>query len=185
MRPPSVKIEKRCAICQKLFLVYPCYLKRSENSGVCCSNECRKRRLTKECQYCHALFDVRVSEARVKFCSKSCYYEGRKVTREHTLLRRRALASKRRAMKYNPTGEFDINYFKWLCEQFNHKCVMCGRQYDSSTLTIDHIVPLSKGGEHDSKNVQPLCRSCNRIKGNYWIFTIPLVGYLYNKYHAI
>jgi hypothetical protein len=42
-------------------------------------------------------------------------------------------------------------------------CVIC-RTNDN--LTIDHIVPRSKGGTEERNNLQTLCRSCNSRKGN-------------------
>ena len=33
-------------------------------------------------------------------------------------------------------------------------------------MTIDHIVPLSKGGRHEYANVQPAHSLCNHVKGN-------------------
>jgi len=43
------------------------------------------------------------------------------------------------------------------------ECKRCGSQDD---LTLDHIVPLSKGGSDDPKNLQLLCQSCNSSKGD-------------------
>lgn len=41
-------------------------------------------------------------------------------------------------------------------------CVECGATDD---LTVDHIVPISRGGGNDSANLRILCRSCNSRKG--------------------
>lgn len=43
-----------------------------------------------------------------------------------------------------------------------YKCVYCGRQV---TLTMDHIIPVIKGGLHVAANIVPACRSCNSAKG--------------------
>ena len=32
-------------------------------------------------------------------------------------------------------------------------------------LEMDHITPLSKGGDHTASNIVPCCRSCNAKKG--------------------
>lgn len=46
-------------------------------------------------------------------------------------------------------------------------CVVCGSDED---LQYDHIIPFSRGGESgDPDNIQLLCGSCNRAKGNRWI----------------
>ena len=42
-------------------------------------------------------------------------------------------------------------------------CKQCGSTDD---LSIDHIVPRSKGGSHDESNLQTLCRRCNSAKNN-------------------
>ncbi len=37
---------------------------------------------------------------------------------------------------------------------------------DFYPLTIDHIIPRSKGGGDELDNLQPMCYKCNSIKGN-------------------
>jgi hypothetical protein len=46
-----------------------------------------------------------------------------------------------------------------------YKCVFCGRSAKQVQLEVDHIVPFSKGGSNDSRNLQTLCIDCNRGKG--------------------
>lgn len=42
------------------------------------------------------------------------------------------------------------------------KCLRCGADED---ICIDHVIPVSRGGKQAVSNMQPLCRSCNSIKG--------------------
>ncbi len=49
-----------------------------------------------------------------------------------------------------------------LIERDGYCCQECGKSED---LTIDHIVPLSKGGIDDLDNLRWLCRKCNSRKG--------------------
>ncbi len=32
-------------------------------------------------------------------------------------------------------------------------------------MTMDHLVPISRGGTNDPRNLQVLCRRCNGSKG--------------------
>lgn len=43
------------------------------------------------------------------------------------------------------------------------RCAHCGA---SDSLTVDHIVPVSKGGGSGRGNLQVLCSACNQAKGN-------------------
>lgn len=45
-------------------------------------------------------------------------------------------------------------------------CAYCGDQFADSELTVEHIVPVSRGGQHLWTNVVTACRSCNTRKGN-------------------
>ena len=41
-------------------------------------------------------------------------------------------------------------------------CAYCGA---TDNMSIDHVIPLSKGGTHEIDNLLPACRSCNSSKG--------------------
>jgi len=46
----------------------------------------------------------------------------------------------------------------------NYLCQYCGKEDDC--LTVDHVVPKSRGGVTSWENVVAACPSCNNIKGN-------------------
>ena len=48
-------------------------------------------------------------------------------------------------------------------EKWHFKCAYCG---DGNNLTIDHVVPRSKGGTDFTKNVVCCCSDCNQRKGH-------------------
>ncbi len=48
----------------------------------------------------------------------------------------------------------------------NHECQYCNRQLTTSSGTIDHILPTSRGGRHDWTNVVASCSRCNNRKGS-------------------
>ncbi len=45
-------------------------------------------------------------------------------------------------------------------------CNGCRNHFEKQNLEIDHIFPRAKGGTDHVENLQLLCGSCNRIKGN-------------------
>lgn len=56
--------------------------------------------------------------------------------------------------------EMRITLSQWeeLKRKYGSRCLCCGKKAD---LTIDHIVPLSRGGLSTADNIQPLCQKCN------------------------
>ena len=45
-----------------------------------------------------------------------------------------------------------------------HRCQYCGR--GDVTLTVDHVLPLSRGGDETWENLVTACVSCNNRKGD-------------------
>lgn len=67
-----------------------------------------------------------------------------------------------------------LNYVKWrvrklkvtrqrLFKRDNHECAYCGTKRN---LTIDHILPKSRGGQNTWTNLITCCSSCNLRKGS-------------------
>jgi 5-methylcytosine-specific restriction endonuclease McrA len=52
----------------------------------------------------------------------------------------------------------------WKNEIARGICHYCGRNFNPKDLTMDHIVPLSKGGKSTKGNVVPCCKACNNKK---------------------
>lgn len=57
----------------------------------------------------------------------------------------------------------DIKLAVW--EKQNHKCALCGKEFDLEFMEGDHITPWRDGGRTVVENCQMLCRECNRRKG--------------------
>ena len=46
-------------------------------------------------------------------------------------------------------------------------CHYCQKPASPSELTMDHVVPLSRGGKSTRGNVAPACKDCNTKKKKY------------------
>jgi len=57
-----------------------------------------------------------------------------------------------------------LTHDQWqeILKAYDYKCAYCGTS--KKKLTQDHIIPISKGGEHTVQNVIPACMRCNREK---------------------
>jgi 5-methylcytosine-specific restriction endonuclease McrA len=44
-------------------------------------------------------------------------------------------------------------------------CQYCAKSFPSEKLTIDHIVPKSRGGKNSWTNLVAACKKCNQKKG--------------------
>jgi 5-methylcytosine-specific restriction endonuclease McrA len=86
-----------------------------------------------------------------------------RATSERERLSRIISSNNSRARRRGIPGKIRVSEWIELCEQHNNCCAFCGQEV---SLTIDHIVPLSKGGANTIDNLQPLCWPCNSRKRN-------------------
>lgn len=59
---------------------------------------------------------------------------------------------------------------KQVFDKTGGKCVYCGMAFkDEQDLrfTLEHLIPVSKGGMDEFKNVYPCCKQCNKNRGNH------------------
>ncbi|NVM20559.1 MAG: HNH endonuclease [Desulfobacterales bacterium] len=52
----------------------------------------------------------------------------------------------------------------WKRRLARSRCHYCGRSFAARDLTMDHIVPLIRGGKSAKGNVVPACKECNNKK---------------------
>ena len=45
-------------------------------------------------------------------------------------------------------------------------CQYCGNRFKFADLTMDHVIPKSRGGDKTWTNIVACCRRCNNVKGN-------------------
>lgn len=52
----------------------------------------------------------------------------------------------------------------WRSELAGGRCHYCGHAFPADKLTMDHVVPVSRGGRSIKSNVVPCCAACNKSK---------------------
>ncbi|MFP4445207.1 MAG: HNH endonuclease [Desulfosudaceae bacterium] len=52
----------------------------------------------------------------------------------------------------------------WKRRLSRGRCYYCGREFPPAELTMDHVVPLARGGKTTKGNVVPACKTCNTEK---------------------
>ena len=55
---------------------------------------------------------------------------------------------------------------KILIAFYGAVCLRCRQPLTDAGMTLDHVLPASKGGKGTINNLQILCEDCNNSKGN-------------------
>ena len=52
----------------------------------------------------------------------------------------------------------------WKRKRATGRCHHCGGEFAPSALTMDHLVPIIRGGKSVKGNVVPSCKACNTAR---------------------
>lgn len=125
------------------------------------------------CSKCGVQFGASSKRSRCDECKRKA---NREASRRRKLIRERKIASS--CVDKAVTRES-------VWKRQGGRCAMCNRKttmdIDSTPrqATVDHIVPISKGGTHTQENTQLLCRDCNcKRKGDKATGQRFLVGFV-------
>jgi hypothetical protein len=157
-----------CSICGKVF--------ESRHKRARCSRECdleygrretfksnsaKKVLEQRPCRECGKMFVPEYGNKRRHYCSDACSRRQGRRNAKHTR-RTRGKAVKGATV-----------YRARIYERDGWKCQICGKKVnrllDGShpmAASLDHIIPLSKGGRHEPSNVRLAHRKCNTAKAD-------------------
>lgn len=182
--------ERSCTVCSAKFFVR---LSGRQSAQSTCSRACAVEWRRRNCEPTYPasrvyLIDcvicgkpVTARNRRQKACSAAeckrahhAQYMAQYMNSHYGQLRSAVLARTHihRARLYNvPTERIDIRY---LCERDKWRCGICHKpvkrkskhKRDPLGPSIDHIIPLTKGGSHTTANTQLAHLRCNLSKGN-------------------
>jgi hypothetical protein len=114
------------------------------------------------CEECGTKVTRNYGNKNSKYCSKPC---SRKAHNRTKRKKERSLGYRGLSKTVNPNVVFDRD--GWICQMCNTDTPRLKRStYDNDAPELDHIIPLSKGGDHSYENTQCLCRQCNASKSD-------------------
>lgn len=158
---------KACKTCGGQFIARP-------TSRLYCSETCSYRTLIAApsehtCDDCGLSFVSDWGDKRTRFCSQKCgkRYVRRQRRRRHghrNKHRRRARAA---GVEHEPISR------RKVLERDDWRCGICGGRISKTVKyphprspSLDHIVPIAKGGPHLYRNVQAAHFKCNTLKSD-------------------
>ncbi len=114
-------------------------------------------------------------ELRLHWCKKhQDYYVGKqclicRYEYHHHYSRNRPVGVKlnnklRGYRQRNAEGSFILEEWSSKLKEYDYRCAYCGCELGSGMITIDHQIPLSRGGTNFIDNLVPACKSCNSKK---------------------
>lgn len=69
----------------------------------------------------------------------------------------------------------ELRASQWWRQQLGRGiCYHCEQKFPREELTMDHLIPVSRGGRSTKKNVVVSCKGCNSLKKNLTVAEIRL-----------
>lgn len=114
-----------------------------------------------KCKECGCDCETSYGDTRSVYCSNKCS------RRYNKRIRRKMERARLRNVKVETVDPIKVfNRDGWRCQICGKKTPKAKRgSIDERAPELDHIVPLSAGGEHSYANTQCACRQCNARKG--------------------
>ena len=180
---PATRTLKVCAKCNKIKRIEKFMSDRREADGfhpICetcalmAAGKGKIKRTKKKCPICEQILPVSMFYRNAggssrdslswhcKRCSRELSVSAIKGKPDYYNRKNREIQRIRRAVPGNITEAERQELF----DKYERKCLCCKRPEGVVELTIDHVIPLSRGGENTLENAQVLCRGCNAVKGD-------------------
>ena len=118
----------------------------------------RKNARVQSCKQCGIEYTSLNQDGKL-YCSRRCVAKYARKNRQHI-----ARSSNRIGGGFSSLDVFKAA--KWKCKICGIKVHQATGQHSETQATIDHVVPMSKGGLHVWGNVQCACQRCNASKSD-------------------
>lgn len=138
-----------CAYCKKSFIpAISWQITCSKKCGYMHQNSKRKREITNFGLCLRCGISLQHKRAKAMYCSKSCK------SMDHVFKHR----SKTRIVGTARRNEIFL--------RDSQKCYMCLKKLGHKEFHLDHLVPVSRGGDNSENNLAVSCRYCNQSRGS-------------------
>jgi len=121
-----------------------------------CRQECNAGRRRQLCRGCGNPFLLPYPTSIQRFCSRSCHLDHLRAKQTESIEVRRG--RRERLAPGLPRHVRNELLAGWMRK--GRSCYYCIHP----VMTVDHVIPLTRGGTHWEGNLVPACRSCNSSK---------------------